>query len=191
MQSSAAIDESTSDDELARAFVARRPAALAEAYRRHVDILYAVAHAVLGPTQDAQDCVHDTVLRLWLAPESYRLERGKLRSFLIVCVRNDAHSRRRSTQRKAEIDRRLLAERLGAQAPFAEADVGLRAQLRAALAALPAEQRAVIELAYAGDHTQTEIARRLGIPLGTVKGRVALGLRKLTTALAPSERCDR
>jgi RNA polymerase sigma-70 factor (ECF subfamily) len=187
MHQRARIDGATTDGELAAAFAARAPGALEEAYLRHVDILYAIARSVLGATGEAQDCVHDAVLRVWQAQHSYRVERGALRSFLIVCVRNEALSRRRNTARRAAIEQRELRLSIDTAEPFEDVDHVMHARLRDALETLPREQRAVIELAYAGERTQTEIAAQLGLPLGTVKSRVSLGLRKLAMALGPSE----
>ncbi len=180
-------DGTTGDEALAAAFAARAPGALEAAYARHIDVLYAVARSVLGASQDAQDCVHDTVLRVWLAPNTYLLERGTLRAFLVVCVRNDALSRRRSETRRAELESESSLAQDAVPDAFALIDPVERARLRAALDTLPREQRAVIELAYAGERTQAEIAAQLGIPLGTVKSRVSLALRKLAVALGPVE----
>jgi RNA polymerase sigma-70 factor (ECF subfamily) len=159
---------------------------LAEAYRRFGPTLVAVAAAALGETaDDARDCVHDTLLRLWLAKDSYRPERGPLRAFLVVCVRNDALGRRRSAARRSRIDEREARLRALADAddPFDRIDPLERARLRTAVASLPVEQRRVLALAYFEGRSQREIARDLSTPLGTVKSRAALGLRALAKAL--------
>jgi RNA polymerase sigma-70 factor (ECF subfamily) len=175
-----------SEPELALAFASRAAGAFEETYRRHAPILLTVARAVLGTREDAADCVHDTLLRVWTSPASYRAERGPLRAFLIVCVRNAALSRRRAALRHAELDEQLARERASATDETIErSDPVERARLDAALRALPAEQRAVIDLAYFGGKSQTEIAAALDLPLGTVKSRASLGLRKLALALAP------
>ena len=120
-------------------------------------------------------------MRVWSKEGAYRPERGALRSFLIVCVRNEAISRKRSAVRHVDSERRATA------APAFGIDVAERLAVRSALATLPREQRDVIELAYWGDYTQAEIASRLGIPLGTIKSRAALGLRKLARTLNPRD----
>jgi RNA polymerase sigma-70 factor (ECF subfamily) len=165
------------DRELDAAFAAHVDGALEEAYRRYAAVLQAAARHVLGTADDARDCVHDALVRVWSRAGAYREERGALRSFLIVCVRNEAISRKRSAVRH------VASEHRAAAAPPFGIDVAERLAVRSALAALPREQRDVIELAYWGDCTQTEIASRLGIPLGTIKSRAALGLRKLARTL--------
>lgn len=167
----------TDDLELARAFAAHADGALEEAYRRHAPVLQAAARHVLGSTDDARDCVHDALVRVWAKPGAYRPERGALRAFLVVCVRNAALSRRRSAVRQVATERRSIAP------PVPGIDVAERTAIRSALATLPREQRDVIELAYWGDYTQTEIATRLAVPLGTIKSRAALGLKKLARSL--------
>ena len=173
------------EDELARAFAARAEGALEETYRRYAPLLTAVARRVLGADGDAEDCMHDVLLRVWMGSHAYRAERGTLRAFLVVCVRNEALARRRSSARHLEIDDRLARERERDQVSPFDSDPIERARLADALRALPPEQRAVIDLAYFGGRTQTEISAALGVPLGTVKSRASLALRKLALALSP------
>jgi len=157
------------DGDLAPAFAARRPHALGQAYDRYATLLTGVARQVLGDAAAAEDCVHDALLRVWRARDSYRPERGSLRAFLASCVRT-------------ERERRVL--RLE-PAPGDESAAALDAlRVRAALARLPVEQRATIEYAYFANLSQAEIAARMDVPLGTVKGRVALAMRKLKAELA-------
>jgi RNA polymerase sigma-70 factor (ECF subfamily) len=166
------------DRELDAAFAAHADGALEEAYRRWAPVLQATARHVLGTTDDARDCVHDALMRVWAKEGAYRTERGALRSFLIVCVRNEAISRKRSDIRH------VATERQGAVVtPVFGIDVAERLAIRTALAILPREQREVIELAYWGNLTQAEISSALHIPLGTIKSRAALGLRKLARNL--------
>ena len=94
---------------LAAGFVARRPAALEAAYECYSLELYSVARAVLRNAADAEDCVHDALLRVWRTPDSFRQERGSLRAFLIGCVRNEAMSRLRSAARRAEREKERLS----------------------------------------------------------------------------------
>ena len=170
------------DRELDVAFAAHADGALEEAYRRHAAVLLAAARHVLGAGGDARDCVHDALVRVWSRPGAYRLERGALRPFLIVCVRNEAISRKRGAARLVATELRAIPA-----APFA-VDLAERVALRSALETLPRDQRVVIELAYWGDCTQQEIAARLDVPLGTIKSRAALGLRKLARTLKPRDR---
>ncbi len=165
------------EERLAAAFAAHEDGALEDAYRRYGSLLRAAARHVLGAEGDPADVVHDALIRVW-SRGVYRPERGALRAFLVVCVRNEAISRRRSATRQVALERRAASE---------PADDGLdaaeRITIRTALATLPREQREVIELAYWGRYTQVEIADRLAIPLGTIKSRASLGLRKLARTL--------
>jgi RNA polymerase sigma-70 factor (ECF subfamily) len=126
--------------------------------------------------------VHDALVRVWAKPGVYRVERGSLRAFLIVCVRNEAISRKRSAVRLVATEQRAANV-----TPLFGVDHAERIAVRSALNTLPREQRDVIELAYWGDFSQSEIAARLGIPLGTIKSRAALGLRKLARTLKPQD----
>jgi RNA polymerase sigma-70 factor (ECF subfamily) len=170
------------DDRLATAFAARERWAFDEAYRRFGALLYSTAYNVLGNADDAQDCVHDALARIWRSPSAYSRSRGAVRSFLVVCVRNEAISRLRSQGRRTRLTERIAAEPQE-HAQLQIVDVVERDRLRAALSGLPAEQRAALELAYYEGRTHVEIAQTLNEPLGTVKSRIALGLRKLAAAL--------
>jgi RNA polymerase sigma-70 factor, ECF subfamily len=180
--------QTPSDDErLAAAFAAHDRWAFDEAYRRYAALLYSAAYNVLGNTEDAQDCMHDALARVWRAGNAYSRARGSLRSFLVVCVRNEAISRLRSAGRRLRLTQRLAAEpQEHDELKFV--DVVERDRLRAAMAKLPEEQRKPLEMAYYGGKTHTEIARELDAPLGTTKSRIAMGLRKLATALEAPKR---
>lgn len=177
------LDSGTAqDDALAAGFAAHERWAFDEAYRRYVPLLYSAAYNVLGDAQDARDCVHDALARVWRSPNAYSRARGMVRSFLVVCVRNEAISRRR-----AEVRRRQLADRLAAEpAEHDQLEAGdpiERDRLRRALVALPVAQRRPLELAYYEGKTHVEIAAELNEPLGTIKSRISAGLRKLGIAL--------
>jgi RNA polymerase sigma-70 factor (ECF subfamily) len=149
-------------------------------------VCFSVALHVLRAPDDAQDCVHDAILRVWERHDSYRPERGALRAFLIACVRNEALSRRRNALRRREIEEReARAEPLVVELEFRD-DVE-RARVRRALDTLPSEQRRALELAYFGGLTHREIADTLNEPLGTIKSRLALALRKLGRELRAPE----
>lgn len=140
---------------------------------------------MLANADDARDCVHDVLLRVWQTAGSYRAERGTLRAFLVVAVRNDAISRRRSAARHLAIERRAQPSDV---ADDVAVDVVRRlesARVRRALESLPPEQRAVFEGIYLHYKTQAQVASELNIPLGTVKSRVSSGLHKLHARLAP------
>lgn len=176
--------EGSGDEALAAGFAAHERWAFSEAYRQNASLLYSAAYNVLGNPDDAKDCVADAIARLWRAPRPYSPGRGSLRNFLVVCVRNEAISRRRRHVRRTRME-----ERLAGMASTPEAlDAGdpiERDRVRGALLALPQEQRSAIALAFYGGKTHTEIAAELQEPLGTIKSRIKLGLRKLAAALEP------
>ncbi len=173
------VEEAT----LAQAFAGREAWAFEEAYRRYGSLLFSVALSVLHNSEEAEDCVHDVLVRVWKNPSAFAVDRGTVRAFLVVCVRNDAISRQRSASRRTR-----LSERIGQQAePIEEIEIEdfvEQARVREALAQLPEEQRKALTLAYFGGKTHVEIAKTLDQPLGTIKSRISLGLRKLGAALA-------
>ena len=167
------------DAHLAADFQARRVPALATAYRLYARALFTTARAILHDREDAEDCVHDVLLDVWGRKASYRPERGSLRTFLVVCVRNAALTRRRSDTRHREIE--TLA---GTQQSAADViDIVAVAQLHSALLTLPPEQLRALKLAFFAGRTHTEIARELNLPLGTVKRRLSLAMKKLHVRL--------
>jgi RNA polymerase sigma-70 factor (ECF subfamily) len=173
------------EEALAVAFAAHERWAFAQAYREYASLLYSVAYNVLGNGDEAQDCVHDAIARLWRSTSAYSSQRGSLRSFLVVCVRNEAISRRRRESRRARLEERLAAlpaehEELAAGDPIE------RDRVRSAFAKLPDDQRIALQLAFYEGKTHTEIASELNAPLGTIKSRISLGLRKIAAALAPA-----
>ncbi len=144
--------------------------------------MHETARRVLGNDDDASDCVHDVLLRVWQRDSTYRPERGALRTYLIIAVRNEAISRVRRTRRHAEIER-LSANAQPLTYDMEPPDSVDLARLRRALNGLPQEQRIAIELAYRAGLTHTQIAEQLCVPLGTVKSRLVLAMRKLSVAL--------
>ncbi len=174
------------DDELASDFIARDPTAFERAYATYGRALQAVARNVLGSDAAAEDCVHEALLRVWGTADSYRRERGPLRTFLIVCVRNEALSVARGDARRAA--REDHVRRLTPVSTTVEVADHVEAQrVHSALSALPGEQRAALELVYYRNHTQAEAAAQLGVPLGTLKSRISLGIRRLHALLAGPE----
>jgi RNA polymerase sigma-70 factor, ECF subfamily len=174
------------DEALAAAFAAKERRAFDEAYTRYGKLLYSAAHHVLGNAEDAADCVHDALTRVWKSADSYSRSRGTLRSFLTVCVRNEAITRLRSKARRRKLEERLAAQPLEHD-ELHVVDVIEHDRLRAALRSLPLEQRRPLELAYYEHRTHVEIAHELDEPLGTIKSRIAIGLRKLGAALGTNE----
>lgn len=181
-----AASELREDDRMVADFLAGTRGGLESVYAAYGRPLYSVARNVLGNDDDAQDCVHDAMLRIWQRSGSYRPERGSLRSYLLVSVRNEALTRKRNAARHLHIEERAAR----GEALEYELDVNdpiERARLRRALAALPEEQKIALELAYFGQLTHVQVAERLGVPLGTIKSRIALALCKLGRAMTQPE----
>jgi RNA polymerase sigma-70 factor, ECF subfamily len=130
---------------------------------------------VLHEREDAEDCVHDVLVDVWYRKADYRPDRGTLRGFLVTCVRNAALTRKRSAARHREIETAVCAGRCEVET----FDLTARYQLQSALSTLPAEQLRTLALAFYGQRTHAEIARELDLPLGTVKSRLALAIKKL------------
>jgi len=160
-------------------------AALAEVYRRHAGAVYGLARRVLTNVQVAEEVVQDIFLRLWSNPQRFDPARGSLRSFLLTQTHGRAVDLLRS-----ESSRRLREEREVRQSAVAGYDIEhevwdltVAEQLREVVTALPAAERAAIELAYFGGHTYREVATILAEPEGTIKGRIRTGLQRMHGAL--------
>lgn len=158
---------------------------LGQTYDRYAKLLFSIAFSVLGDRADAEDCVHDTVLRIWKNPRAYDAVRGELKSLLVVAVRNAAISLLRKRTRHKQIEETLVPGQ-GAQ-EFEIPDYLEQAGLRHALRRLPPEQWDVVRLGYFEHLTHVEIAQQLGVPLGTVKSRIALAIRRLASAMSARE----
>ena len=154
--------------------------AFAALYERHCRSAYTLARRVTGNAQDAEDLVQDVFLKLWRSVGSYRAQRGSVRTWMISVVRNQGIDRLRSqashrrTQEKAEAPMGQPSE------AFAETwRKYRRARVQEALLVLPHAQYKILDLPHFSDRTNAEVAARFCLPLGTVKGRVRLGLKKL------------
>ena len=146
-------------------------------YANYGPALFSQARRILQNVEDARDCVHDVLLKLWLRPNLYAPEKGSLRSFLLACVGNEARSRQRMAGRRERILRRTAAQMYAARVE-AEANVD-RLQLCKAIAALPPLQRQAITMHYLQDMRHSDIAATLDTPLGTIKTRIHQAKRRL------------
>ncbi len=160
-------------------------------YDRHSGVAYSLAYRVCGAGGMAEDVVQEAFLSLWRGRERYDARRGELRSWLLQIVRNSAidRLRRSGVHERRRASSEGIEERL--EAPErTELEVERRDQagtLRQALQTLPAEQRQAIELAYFGGLSHTQIAAALEQPVGTIKGRMRLGLVKLHAQLEATQ----
>lgn len=179
------------DDSLITAVASQDLTALATLYDRYGRIAYALAYRILGEPEAAEDVVHDGFISAWRGATGYRADRGNVRGWLLSIVHHRAVDvlRRKTTFRPAPLE---VAEQRPADDDTAEeATRNVEHQsVRAALEALPPAQRRTIELAYFGGYTHVELAQIMGVPLGTVKGRMRIGLQKLRRALDREIRVD-
>lgn len=155
-----------------------------QAYRAHASRLRAVAHNVLHDREAAEDAVHNALMRVW-SGASYRADRGPLLPFLIACVRREALDMVRGSKRRHLREVKAVADDPVSIDETAAIDPIEARRVRLALDALPDAQRDVIARAYFGQRTLLEVARETDIPLGTVKSRLAAGLRRLHNVLSP------
>src|SRR3954449_1272603 len=157
-------------------------------YERHAGAAYSLAYRMVGARAAAEDVTQEAFLNLWRSGAHFDRARGSVRTWVLGIVHHRAIDalRRASVHSRRRSDDETAAERLEAPDRVDE-DVARRdeaAIVRAALEVLPSEQVQVIELAYFGGFTHVEIAEMLDQPVGTVKGRMRLGLKKMREALA-------
>lgn len=163
--------------------------ALAEVYRRYADAVFGLAYRVVGSASDAEDLSQEIFVRLWNQPDRFDPARGSLRTFLLT----ETHSRSvelvRSRAARALREEReaRLGSGIDGDLEREISDLVLAQQVSVALAQLPDEERAALELAYFQGHTYREAARLLGQPEGTVKSRIRSGLSRLRRSLEASE----
>jgi RNA polymerase sigma-70 factor (ECF subfamily) len=160
--------------------------ALADLYQRHAEHARAVAHRLLYDQAEAEDVVQDVFLTLWHRPHHFDPQRGTGRAWLLTVVRNRSRDHlRRRVQRDDVAD---LAEVLPDPEPvdaLEELDAATRRDLLwRHVGSLPPEQAALIKRAYLKGQTHQEISAETGLPLGTVKSRIRLGLEKLRVAVS-------
>ena len=175
-------------DEALVALVARGDEpALAELYDRHGKVAYGLAFRVLRDDRLAEDAVQDAFLGLWRTATGFRAERGKASTWILTLVhRRAVDTVRREQRRRAEPLSDEQHERIGDARGSTEEAAWLRFErerVAGALAQLPDQQREAIELAYYGGFSQSELAERLGVPLGTIKSRMFAGLARLRELL--------
>jgi len=160
-------------------------------YDRYARVAYGIAMRVLGDPARAEDAVQDAFMNIWNRAGTFDPQRGSLRAWLLTSVRNRCidYLRGRGGLRRSEVelDEEMPPEaayELSPSDPWREVSLSMeRSAVRDAMASLPTEQRQVIEMAYFGGYTQNEIADMTRVPLGTVKGRMRLGLEKMGSFL--------
>jgi RNA polymerase sigma-70 factor, ECF subfamily len=180
------------DEELMRLVAQNDPDAFQVVLERHADVAFGLAcRMVVGRRALAEDVVQEAFISLWRGGARYDPSRGSVRNWTLQIVHHRAIDalRRDSALQARSVSDDGLHERLHApeQTDVQAARRDEAQQVRGALEQLPAEQSRVIELAYFSGFTHTEISHILGLPEGTVKGRMRLGLQKLRHHLPARE----
>jgi RNA polymerase sigma-70 factor (ECF subfamily) len=181
--------ERLADEELMPLVGRKDPEAFEVLYDRHGGAAYSLAYRIVGEPAAAEEVTQEAFISVWRSGERFDATRGSVRSWLLSVVRNRAIDFLRSRAGKAPklnfdddaaLEQRPAAERTEEEALRRET----ASELRGAIGKLPGEQSKVIELAYFGGFSHSEIASILGLPMGTVKGRMRLGLEKIRGELA-------
>jgi RNA polymerase sigma-70 factor (ECF subfamily) len=169
-------------------------AALAALYDRYAGLILTVALRIVGDRELAEEVMQDSFLRVWNASATYRTSRGQVSGWLIGITRNRAIDLLRSRQHKTRLRERTPLPEPGEEDSFGVPDetdaVETRQAVTDALAGLSIAQRQVVELAYYGGMSQSEIARQLGEPLGTIKSRTRVAMEHLRVTLRPHFKPD-
>lgn len=179
--------DSPSDGDLLDRIARRDATAFALLYARYSRVAYALAYRILAETVETEEVVQDAFLSVWLHPLTHESIRHTARSWLLAVVRHRARDyQRRRIQRDYRQryldDALLLPSSVDTYEQAAQSVTA--AQVYTELARLPPEQRRVLVLAHIDGYSHDEIAHLLDVPLGTVKGRLRLGVQKMRQHLA-------
>lgn len=160
-------------------------------YDRHAKVAFSLAFRLLGDRAAAEDLVQDAFLSVWRGADRFSPALGSVRTWVLSIVHHRGIDRLRSSAASARRELALQQEaRVGAQQERPEdraIDGALTPSLHRGLEALPDDQGRVVRLAYFGGFTHHEIAEMLGLPLGTVKSRLRLGLDRLRMSMGARE----
>ncbi len=177
-----------SDEELMASIQEKDVRALEVFYDRHRVLAYSLALRILSSPPDAEDVLQESFLNVWRSSRTYRANKSTARSWLLSIVHHRSIDKLRSRQSRPQLadleEGMIIPDSVDVWRQVA--DNLTREDVQKALSILPREQRETIELAYFKGYTHTEIAQRMEVPLGTVKGRMRIGLHKLKTALEGS-----
>ena len=177
------------DEDLMQLVQRAEAAAFEVVYDRHAGAAFSLAYRMCGARQLAEEVVQEAFLSIWRSGARYDRRRGSVRTWILGIT----HHRAIDTLRRGVVQDRHRASDEGIEERFESSDrtdleVVRREEMhevRGALDGLPDDQRRAIELAYYGGFTQSEIAEMLSVPIGTVKGRMRLGMEKMRGQLAP------
>ncbi|HXT22922.1 MAG TPA: sigma-70 family RNA polymerase sigma factor, partial [Thermoanaerobaculia bacterium] len=174
------------DVELVRRMSDGESAALDALFSRHAGRVNGLLLRMLGSSGEAEEALQDVFLQAWTRASTFRRDKGTPRAWLMVIARSRALDRLRSGRAARRRDEEALRETplvAEADAELAVERRELGASMRRLLGELPAEQRQAIELAFFAGLTHSECAERLGVPLGTLKSRILMGMKKLKQGL--------
>jgi RNA polymerase sigma factor (sigma-70 family) len=160
--------------------------ALAEAYDQFSPMVYGLAARVLGDRSAAEDVAQEVFLHLWARPWAFDPDRGRLRAWLATMTHHRAVDQLRRARTRDRYAIRAAAEREPPQPPDPEeaaVAAAVAKRVRAAVDELPAPQRTAVLLAYFEGHTFRQVAALTGVPEGTAKSRLRLGLRRIAARL--------
>jgi RNA polymerase sigma-70 factor (ECF subfamily) len=182
--------DADSDDALLDAIRRRDETAIAALYDRYGRLAFGLAYRVVGERNAAEDVVQEAFLSIWRRAASFETTRGSVRTWVLSIVHHRAIDRLRGTAGRTRQDAPLddFERTLASDDPWREVSLVLqRETLQKAIATLPDPQRQAVELAYFDGYTQQEIAAKMDVPVGTVKGRLRLAMQRLRSLLAGIE----
>ena len=164
--------------------------AFEELYDRHNAMLWSIVLRIVGKAPEAEEVLQDAWLQVWRSAGTYQPSRGTVVGWLLTLARSRAIDRLRSlmSRQSAEASERIEPPARTSEPPVEMARVQVQEQVAAALSALPTQQREVLQLAYFTGLSQSEIAARLGAPLGTVKSWTRQALSRLRDLVPQEER---
>lgn len=186
-----------SDEELMGRIIAREQGSLDQLYARYRPLISKIVTEILPNEADAEEALQDVFMEIWTRAANFDVRKGKPLGWIICMARRRAIDHYRKIRRRADASEKLRLS--GDDAPGAAASgqiavavqedragaTDLRRFLQRIMATLPEEQSRVVHLSYFKDMSQREIASRTGIPLGTIKTRLDLALRKLAQKSMP------
>jgi RNA polymerase sigma-70 factor (ECF subfamily) len=181
------------DEEIMELLGEGNPDAFEVIYDRHSRAAFSLAYRIAGDRNVADDITQEAFLSMWRSHVRFDRQRGSVRTWVLGIVhhraidalrRNSVHDKRRASAEGIE-ERQEAPERERTEVEVARRDEAR--EVHEVMSTLPGEQLEVVRLAYFGGFTHTQIAEMLEMPVGTVKGRMRLGLEKMRRALSPEE----
>ncbi|MCU1287394.1 MAG: sigma-24, subfamily [Acidobacteriales bacterium] len=179
--SSTPVQPDSADSTLVARIRAGDETAMAQVYDRYSQIVYSVALRVLADTGSAEDVMQEIFMQLWRNPQSFDGNRGSLGAWLAVVARHRAIDHLRKRKPETDIDDVIVSVECNLESET-ERNIFLR-KVRSLLGSMPPNQRKAMEMAFFEGLTHSEVAARMGEPLGTIKTRIRTGLIAMRKAL--------